>query len=442
MTLLLHLSLHGSFLFLFVWFLDRRWQRQISAESRRWWWVMVPISFLVFIPLPATFPSTSSSPAQTIEVKTPLTRVDLLTEKAVDDMRLKENHVGWWFWLAGALTYLLVMALQTGKVLRTWSGERLCTDSALLDLLEDCKQEAGITAPIGVVMTDRLSGPAILGWLRPRILLPRGLVSSLTRDQLRAVLFHELAHFRSLDVPLNWLFSLAAAVHWFNPLAHYASHAWARFREEAADELAMIWMKESSRASYGPALIRAIQQSQGTAPPFGALAISESIHHLKRRLVMIHHYRQKSPHRFVVGGILIILIAIFVARPVLADDTDPKTVAVAAMQDWLKEMDQGQYDQSWKDAAPEFQKAITTAQWTAASNSVRQPLGKCTSRILASALHQTEVPSPTGTQKGDFVVAQFNSSFDNLAYAIETVCFEKAPDGTWKAAGYYIKPKS
>jgi hypothetical protein len=25
---------------------------------------------------------------------------------------------------------------------------------------------------------------------------------------------------------------------------------------------------------------------------------------------------------------------------------------------------------------------------------------------------------------------------------VETVTFEKAPDGTWKAAGYYIKPGS
>ena len=60
---------------------------------------------------------------------------------------------------------------------------------------------------------------------------------------------------------------------------------------------------------------------------------------------------------------------------------------------------------------------------------------------MASALRQSNLPSPAGPAKGDFVVAQFDASFENLAYAIETVTFEKATDGSWKASGYYIKPK-
>jgi DNA-binding helix-hairpin-helix protein with protein kinase domain len=111
------------------------------------------------------------------------------------------------------------------------------------------------------------------------------------------------------------------------------------------------------------------------------------------------------------------------------------------MQTWLNEIDKNQYAQSWTEASASFQKAVTSDQWIAALNGVRTPLGKCTVRKLASSMHQTEVPSPTGPQKGDFVVAQFNSSFENLAYAVETVCFEKASDGRWKASGYYVKPK-
>jgi hypothetical protein len=56
-------------------------------------------------------------------------------------------------------------------------------------------------------------------------------------------------------------------------------------------------------------------------------------------------------------------------------------------------------------------------------------------------MHQTSVPAPEGVVKGDYVIAQFNTSFENLQYAVETVTFEKAADGTWKASGYYVKPK-
>jgi hypothetical protein len=155
---------------------------------------------------------------------------------------------------------------------------------------------------------------------------------------------------------------------------------------------------------------------------------------------MINHHVNRSSNRFAAILILGVLFTGAILSPIEAANSDPKQAAMAAMQTWLKEIDQGHYDQSWKDAAPSFQKAITSTQWMAALSSARTPEGKCRERKLASAMEQTEVPSPAGTQKGDFVIAQFNSSFENLKYAVETVTFEKVPDGTWKAAGYYIKP--
>jgi hypothetical protein len=157
---------------------------------------------------------------------------------------------------------------------------------------------------------------------------------------------------------------------------------------------------------------------------------------------MTHH--QNKSTRFVLAGTVVMFIIVgFIVRPARAEDTDdPRPVAVAAMQGWLHEIDQDQYGQSWQEASPSFQKAITSDQWEAALNSARRPLGKCIDRTLASALRQTEVQSSTGTLKGDFVVAQFDSSFENLKYAVETVCFEKDADATWKAAGYFVKPKT
>jgi hypothetical protein len=332
------------------------------------------------------------------------------------------------------------VAIQTRSALRCWSRVRLSTDPALLGVLEDCKGEAGITAPIGLVVSDDVSAPALMGWLRPRILLPPQTASALSQSQMRAVLLHELAHFRSLDIPLSWLFTLARAVHWFNPVVHLVSRAWINFREEAADEAALRTVNDSSGQAYGEALLAALRHAQNRPAPFGALAIGESIHHLKRRLVMINHYPNRSPHSLAAILILIVLVTGAVLRPVQAAEADSKQAAVAAMQTWLQEIDHGHYDQSWSDAASSFQKAITSSQWVTALKEARTPEGACLARKLASAMEQTGVPSPTGTQHGDFVIAQFNSSFENLKYAVETVTFEKAPDGIWKAAGYYIKP--
>ncbi|MFI5105061.1 MAG: hypothetical protein ACHP79_09085, partial [Terriglobales bacterium] len=49
-----------------------------------------------------------------------------------------------------------------------------------------------ITAPIGLVLTPSVSMPALLGWLRPRILLPHSLPAAVFTEQLRGILLHEL----------------------------------------------------------------------------------------------------------------------------------------------------------------------------------------------------------------------------------------------------------
>ena len=144
-------------------------------------------------------------------------------------------------------------------------------------------------------------------------------------------------------------------------------------------------------------------------------------------------------------AVVLTLGALTTFSPTLAGDEAQdvaKKEAVVAMQTWLGEIDAGNYAKSWSDAAKNFQKAVTSDQWVAALNGVRTPLAKSIGRKLASAAYQTVVPKP-GVEmvKGDFVIAQFDSSFENLKYARETVTFEKEADGVWRAAGYYIKPQ-
>jgi beta-lactamase regulating signal transducer with metallopeptidase domain len=437
MSLLLTLTFHGVAMLSTVWAINAFLAREGNAPGRAWWWWMVPLAFLCWIPL-SVVPSAATA-STTPLLATVLDHPGFLPQRLAAVAALDRDAVWFWIWLAGTVGCLLFALIQTWRVQHRWSRERLVTDGVLLGLLEDAKRDVGVTAPIGLIVSDDIVAPALLGWLRPRILLPGGLVRVLGQDEVRAILLHELAHFRALDIPLNWLFTLARAVHWFNPLAHVACRVWARYREETADVAALRILREP--ACYQAALIKSLRHASGERLPFGALAIGESFHHLKRRITMINRPPARSNRHLVRSAFLALFFALILFR-IAEADSDPKQAAVAAMQVWLQEIDHGHYDQSWSDAASSFQKAITSSQWVAALKEARTPEGACLGRKLASAMEQTAVPSPTGTQQGDFVIAQFNSSFENLKYAVETVTFEKAPDGTWKAAGYYIKPGS
>ena len=161
---------------------------------------------------------------------------------------------------------------------------------------------------------------------------------------------------------------------------------------------------------------------------------------------MISLYQNKQSRKLLSSVVTLLLLAAVMLQPIQASTDDAKDgtkAAVAAMEGWLKGIDAGGYAQSWKDASVRFQKAVSEAQWQAALDQVRKPLGSCSERKLVSASRLSELPAPASmTIKGDFVVAQFEASFDNLIGAVETVTFEKEADGNWKASGYFIKPKS
>ncbi|MFQ6104096.1 MAG: DUF4019 domain-containing protein [Candidatus Glassbacteria bacterium] len=110
--------------------------------------------------------------------------------------------------------------------------------------------------------------------------------------------------------------------------------------------------------------------------------------------------------------------------------------AVAAAEEWLNLVDEGKYQESWDGAAKYFQGAVTKEQWESSLNAHRKPLGKLLTRKLKSSEYRTTLP---GAPDGEYVVIQFESSFENKKSAIETVTPMLEEEGSWKVSGYYIK---
>jgi predicted SnoaL-like aldol condensation-catalyzing enzyme len=64
------------------------------------------------------------------------------------------------------------------------------------------------------------------------------------------------------------------------------------------------------------------------------------------------------------------------------------------------------------------------------------PLGKVISRKLKTTSYQTTLP---GAPDGQYVVIQFETSFQNKKSASEIVTPMVDKDGKWRVSGYYIK---
>jgi len=150
----------------------------------------------------------------------------------------------------------------------------------------------------------------VAGWLRPRIVLPRGLAGSLDDEALRHVLLHELAHVKRLDGLAQALAGLVAAVHWFNPLAWYALRRLEAECETACDAAVLARLPRRRRAGYGHTLIEVAARPRPASDPLGAPVLGLSRHrNLKRRILMIARYRPTSLRRAMAGAVVFAALA-------------------------------------------------------------------------------------------------------------------------------------
>jgi hypothetical protein len=114
----------------------------------------------------------------------------------------------------------------------------------------------------------------------------------------------------------------------------------------------------------------------------------------------------------------------------------PEQLAQQAASDWLGLVDSGKYTDSWQEAAQMFKAAVSKEQWQSAMRASREPLGKILSRKVKSATYTKTLP---GAPDGEYVVIQYDSSFEHKQSAVETVTPMLDKDGKWRVSGYYIK---
>ena len=114
----------------------------------------------------------------------------------------------------------------------------------------------------------------------------------------------------------------------------------------------------------------------------------------------------------------------------------PEQLAQQSAESWLALVDSGKYAESWQQAASLFKAHVSKDDWQKMLSATLGPLGKNTSRKLRSAKYATSLP---GAPDGEYVVIQYESSFEHKQSAIETITPMLEKDGQWRVSGYFIK---
>jgi len=130
------------------------------------------------------------------------------------------------------------------------------------------------------------------------------------------------------------------------------------------------------------------------------------------------------------------ILSIFFSLGSLQANEVAEKAAVTAAGAWLSLVDEGNYAESWNQAAALFKSAVTKEQWLNSMKGFRVPLGKMLLRKLKSKQYTKTLP---GAPDGEYVVIQYETTFENKKSAVETVTPMLDKDGKWRVSGYYIK---
>lgn len=112
-------------------------------------------------------------------------------------------------------------------------------DPAYEKVLERLVAKLGVLRPVRLLQSSILHVPAVIGWLRPVVLIPAALSTGLTVLQLEAILAHELAHIRRHDYLVNLLQALVETLLFYHPAAWWISRQVRQEREHCCDDVAI-----------------------------------------------------------------------------------------------------------------------------------------------------------------------------------------------------------
>jgi len=141
--------------------------------------------------------------------------------------------------------------------------------------------------------TDSI-GPAVVGVLRPRIVVPADFLQRYTELEGKLVIEHERAHLVGRDPQFNALAALIQCLVWFNPLV-YLGRIYMRIDQELACDERVMDRHAGARRSYAEAMLKT--QMATLADPLSCHLGPRGANALKRRIAMLNSPRASLSQR-------------------------------------------------------------------------------------------------------------------------------------------------
>ena len=236
------------------------------------------------------------------------------------------------FWMAGVVIFHL-------RSLASWmSARRLRRTGVCLapdiwrERLDRLGARVRLSRPVTLLESCLAEVPVVIGYVRPAILMPVGLLAGLPAGQIESILLHELAHIRRYDYLVNLLQASVEGFLFYHPAVWWISELIRTERENCCDDLVVATHGDAHE--YAAALA-ALEQNRWFARAAAPAATGGNLMQRIRRLLN----RPEAPRRALTPIFSACILAITAAVVLTAWPQQPQVSPPLATPytKWLNE---------------------------------------------------------------------------------------------------------
>jgi len=207
-------------------------------------------------------------------------------------------------WCIGAIIFSLRITAGWLYV-NTLRRKANALDDTWQQYIQTLATQLNVNRLVQVAESSLVQAPVVLGYLKPVILLPIGMIGGLTTEQVETILIHELVHVRRHDYIINLIQSCVEAIFFFNPCVWFISQQIRNEREHCCDDAVVSVKGSPKQYIHALAMLEEVRLSKAGL----ALSLAENKNVLLNRIkrMMEKTAKKHSGRERIVPAALLIV---------------------------------------------------------------------------------------------------------------------------------------